>query len=150
MFQIGKYPFLDRVILVIEVDPVFESLGHYRLGDLKEDDFVRGLDSGHEELCLLHVSGEPVDKETGGRGHLCHGQRQKVNYFILRLFSYNIVRIFCHVCCSHQEQAGRWLESRKASPTSLYQTSPRPWDNSHTHKMTTLLCPDLRRSPVDR
>ena len=97
MFQKGKYPFLDSVILVIEVDPVFESLGHYGLGDLEEDDFVRGLDPGHEELRLLHVSGEPVYKETRGRGHLRHGQGQKVNYFILRLFSYNIFIIFCHV-----------------------------------------------------
>ena len=83
VFQIGKYPFLDRIILVIEVDPVLESLRHHLLGHLKEDDLVRGLDPGHEELGLLHVGGEPVNQEAGGRGHLCHGHGQQVNHFVL-------------------------------------------------------------------
>ena len=73
VLQIGKYPFLDRVVLVIEVDPVFESLGHDLLRHLEQDDLVRGLDPGHEELGLLHVGGEPVNQEPGGRGHPCHG-----------------------------------------------------------------------------
>ena len=73
VLQIGKYPFLDRIILVIEVDPVFESLGHDLLRHLEQDDLVRGLDPGDEELGLLHVGGEPVNQEARGRGHPCYG-----------------------------------------------------------------------------
>ena len=90
VFQIGKYPFLDGVILVIEVDAIFKSLRHDRLGDLEEDDFVRGLDLGHEELGLLHIGREPVYQEPGGRGHPCHGHGQQINYFILSQCSHSL------------------------------------------------------------
>ena len=83
VLQICEDSLLDCLIRVIEVDPVLEPRPHDGLRDVEDDDLVRRLDPGDEELGLGEVGREAVYQEPGGGGHPGHGLGQQLHHLVL-------------------------------------------------------------------